>query len=324
MRWLTDDRGATVVIAAMVMAALLGIVGLAVDAGALYQERRELSNAADAAALAIAEDCALGTRSCDTATATSTAAAFADENSSDGTSAITDLDLDASGRTITVVTGTRNPDGTTKVRPFFAQVVGWDGMMVGASATAIWGYPRTVRTFLPLIVSECEFPLGTPVPTAERTIYFHDGNNVEECNAVAGMDTDGDGKLSGGFGWLISVGDCDAMHTAGIWESADPGASPPSACSPDEFMALIGDGIPIPVFDDIESVGDGGRYHVAGFGLFHVTGYNFGGQYKAPDRQTAPCSGDERCISGYFTSGTVFDGEPGGQDWGFVIVKLIG
>ena len=217
---------------------------------------------------------------------------------------------------------TENPDGSDRVQPFFAQVVGWDGMTVEASATAIWGYPRRVRTFLPLIISECEFPLGTAVPTPERTLYFHDGNNAEPCNAVAGQDADGDGKLSGGFGWLLSPGSCDAMHSSGTWESADPGASPPDACDPGEMGLLVGDDIPLPIFDDLEGVGDGGRYHLSGFGLFHVTGYNFGGQYKAPDRQSAPCSGDERCISGYFTSGVVFDGDPGGVDRGFVIVKL--
>jgi len=324
MRRLKDERGATMIIVAMVMAVLLAMVGLAVDAGALYLERRELSNAADAAVLAIAEDCALGTRSCDPATAGATAAQYADENSRDGVSAVALLSLDPSGRSVTVVTGTRNPDGTTKVRPFFAQVVGWDGMTVEASATAIWGYPRTVRTFLPLVISECEHPRGTPLPTTERIYYFHDGNNAEECNAVAGMDTDGDGKLSGGFGWLSSSGDCDAMLTAGFWQGADPGSSPPSACSPSEFAALIGAEVPLPIFDDIEGLGSGGRYHLAGFGLFHVTGYNFGGQYKAPSAASAPCSGDERCISGYFTTGAVYEGEPGGQNWGFVIVKLTG
>jgi len=138
------------------------------------------------------------------------------------------------------------------------------------------------------------------------------------------MDSDGDGKLAGGFGWLLSPSGCDAMHTAGTWELADPGSSPPDQCTPGDIDVLVGDEVPLPIFDDLDGVGDGGRYHLAGFGLFHITGYNFGGQYKAPDLQTAPCSGDERCISGYFTSGVVFDGETGGENWGFVIVKLTG
>ena len=321
MRRMRGDRGATSVMVAVTLAALLGMAGLSVDAGALHQERRELSNGADAAVLAIAEDCALGTRPCDAATAQATAAAYAVENTRDGSADVVDLSLDTAQRTISVVTGTRNPDGTSKVRPFFAQVIGWEGATVKASATAIWGYPRTVRVNLPLIISECEFPRTTPVPTPERVLYFHDGNNAETCNAMAGMDTDGDGVLAGGFGWLLSDG-CDAMLTADLWYSVDPGTSPPASCSPVGFESLMEKEIPIPIFDDLEMVGAGGRYHLVGFGLFHVTGYNFGGQYKEP--ATPPCSGDERCISGYFASGVVYEGEPGGEDWGFAIVKLTG
>jgi Flp pilus assembly protein TadG len=324
MRWLRDDRGATAVMTAMIMTALLGIVGLVIDGGALYLERRELRNAADAAALAVAEDCAVGSLPCQPAIANSTAAAYANENSRDGASAVADLSLDPAGRTVTVDVATRNPDGTTKVQPFFGQVVGWTGMTVHASATAVWGYPRVARSMLPLIVSECEFALGTPVPTPPRTLYFHDGNNAEPCNAVAGQDTDGDGKLAGGFGWLSSDSTCDGMFTADTWHTTDPGSSPPSVCSPPYVGDLVGEEIVLPIFDDLEMVGAGGRYHIAGFGLFHVTGYNFGGLFKAPSISGAPCQGDERCISGYFTDGVVYEGETGGSNWGFVIVKLTG
>lgn len=71
---------------------------------------------------------------------------------------------------------------------------------------------------------------------------------------------------------------------------------------------------------DIDGQGNNGRYLVGGFGLFHVHGYKFGGQFKV----NPPCSGDVRCISGYFTSGAIYDGEFGGPDFGIVIVKLTG
>jgi len=58
---MNDDRGAAGILIAVMMVFLLGMAGLVVDVGAMYQERRALSNGADAAALAIAEDCALGT-----------------------------------------------------------------------------------------------------------------------------------------------------------------------------------------------------------------------------------------------------------------------
>jgi hypothetical protein len=80
----------------------------------------------------------------------------------------------------------------------------------------------------------------------------------------------------------------------------------------------VGEPVPIPIFDDLVGVGIGGEYHIAGFALFVITGYNLGGQF----RLNPPCSGDERCVSGYFTTGTVYDGEIGGEYRGIVIVKL--
>ena len=47
-----NDRGATIVLVALMLAALLGIAALAIDVGMLYNARAEAQRAADAAALA--------------------------------------------------------------------------------------------------------------------------------------------------------------------------------------------------------------------------------------------------------------------------------
>ena len=323
MRRLNDERGATAVTVAVAAAVLIAIAGLAIDAGALYQERRELGNGADAAALAVAEDCGLRARPCDAATALATASSYASANARDGTADVVDVLVSSAGRSVSVVTATRNPDGTTQMEPFFARVVGVEGTTVQASATAIWGYPYSLPAVLPLIISECEFPGAENLPSPPEVIYFHDGNNAEPCNAHAGQDADGDGILAGGFGWLSTPSGCEVALALGMWSPADPGSSPTTGCSDEDVRGLLGREIPIPYFDDLDETGANGRYHVAGFGMFHVTGYNFGGQFKAPDAQSAPCRGDERCIGGYFTRGTVFEGEIGGPDHGVVIVKLV-
>lgn len=325
MQWIrrlreTRDRGAVGVFMAISITVLFGMVGFAVDVGAMYDERRQLSNGADAAVLAIAEDCALGTKSCDTSTATGTAQSFANANARDGAAFIEDVSLDVGARTVRVQTGTLTAGGDRNFAPFFAQVIGWDGATIHAAATALWGYPSTMRNILPLIISRCE--LDKAVFDNPTILYFHDGNNAEECNAVAGMDTDGDGKLSGGFGWLVANGGNCTTTTLAIsdWISADPGSSPSNGCSPPDLSGLIGEKTPLPVFNDIDGVGAGGQYHIDSFVLFTITGYNFGGQYKV----NPPCSGDERCVSGFFTTGVVHDGEPGGPNNGIVIVKLTG
>jgi Flp pilus assembly protein TadG len=318
MQWLNDDRGAVGLFTAVVVVVLFGFLGLAVDVGAMYDERRQLANGADAAALAIAEDCALGVISCDRATGKVIAADFASANARDGAAAVDSVTIDYAEQSVRVVTSTLTSDGGHLFEPFFAEVIGYDGTTVRAAATAQWGFPASMRGVLPLIISECEFPLGTPLPTPPRVLFFHDGNNAEPCNAHAGQDADGDGFLAGGFGWLDTVSGCRADLARGNWVDADPGSSPTTGCGVDDIRSLVGESVPLPIFDDLVGTGSGGEYHITGFALFTVTGFNFGGQFRV----NPPCSGDERCVSGYFTTGVVHDGEVGGEYRGIVIVKL--
>ncbi|WKZ82601.1 MAG: Tad domain-containing protein [Acidimicrobiia bacterium] len=320
MRRLNDDRGAVGVFTAIVIVVLLGMVGLTIDAGALYRERHELRNGADAAALAIAEACAFEEPDCASGPAWSLARSYASANASDGTADVIDVDLDFAARTVTVHTATLTPGGSTLFEPYFASVVGFDGTTVHAQATAEWGHPRRLRATLPLIISECEFPTEGPLPTPPVVLYFHDGNNAEPCNAHAGQDADGDGFLPGGFGWLDTPGGCEVQLTSGTWSFADPGSSPANGCTPAYLASLLSDPVPLPFFDDILGQGSGGEYRIAGFGMFQITGYNFGGQFKVDP----PCSGDQRCVSGYFTTGIVYEGDFGGEDHGIVIVRLTG
>ena len=52
MRFLKDERGAVLVYVTLIMGALLGLTGIALDSGRLFTLRQEMQNAADAAALA--------------------------------------------------------------------------------------------------------------------------------------------------------------------------------------------------------------------------------------------------------------------------------
>ena len=53
-----NERGGISVMVALLMVVLLGAAAVAIDTGLIYAERAELQNGADAAALAIAEECA--------------------------------------------------------------------------------------------------------------------------------------------------------------------------------------------------------------------------------------------------------------------------
>ena len=328
MQRLNRDEGVSLVLVALSLVALVGFVGLAIDAGRVFDERRQLSRGADAAVLAIATDCATGAKPCDDGTALATGEEYADANSEDGASVIDGFELDTDEQRIWVRTKTIDADtGTDEFPLVFMAALGIDSTTVHAEAEAVWGYP-TGATALPLIFSDCEWfklldpDTGMPDPGEEVTLFFHDGNTTEDCNAQAGQDSDGDGRLAGGFGWLDTDGGCSATVYEGDWVGEDPGASPSTGCSADELRELLLSGEPVlvPYFDDVDGLGAGGEYHIIGVGAFIPTGYNFGGQYK----ENEPCSGDERCISGYFTTDVVDTGDLGGENRGVVIVRLVG
>ncbi|MDH3470242.1 MAG: hypothetical protein OEM94_02880, partial [Acidimicrobiia bacterium] len=199
----------------------------------------------------------------------------------------------------------------------------------------------------PLIISDCEFHPDGVVPDDGDTFifFFHDGASVEPCHdSGSGFD------LPGGFGWLDIGADPDGVaYDCGIYlvrdekYDADPGASPSTGCSPETlkdslmpprdgsehgptvlpYFKRCEEGAVECVDSGVEGLGNNIQYTVAGYGGFHVLGYNFGGQYKEimPDG-SLPCTGDERCIAGYHTPVTIHDGELGGPDRGVILIKL--
>ena len=335
------DRGASMVFFAICLVFLIGFAGLAVDVGALYAERTELQKGAEAAVLAIAEDCGHGAKPCDVVTASATAEDYIDDNAKDLAGAVDTLDLDAAAQEVTVVDETERTDGGSIFLPFFAQVIGFNGATVRAQASAAWGAPSGMAT-LPIIISECEWlKLGAdpstwveaPYPVAPATpepvlLLFHDGNTTDDCAAQAGQDTDGDGRLPGGFGWLQNDGtQCQAETDENDWADEKPGASVPNECAAAYLKSLVGTVVFIPWFDDVNDLsGANGGYHIAGYSPFYITGFNWAGQYKVDSYYDgdAPCKGDERCLEGYFTTGTATDGDLGGEYRGVLVVKLTG
>ncbi len=163
-----DDRGAIGVMVAVLIGAgvLLGMAAMVVDVGQIYQNRAELQNGADAAALGVARQCAEGT--CAPATALDTALGYADANASaltQGTAGVSGICGSAglgncsayigTGLTncppnptngadfVDVQTETRLPNGSTLLPPVFAETLmggsTYDGTTVKACAQAEWG-----------------------------------------------------------------------------------------------------------------------------------------------------------------------------------------
>lgn len=360
MRWLSratlplkarlgNESGATIVFIGVVLIGLMAMTAFVIDFGRIWQERRELQTGATAAALAIGEDCAIGL--CNGAYAElSVADQYADANATDGAAAVRDVDLDLSGQTVHVATGTKDTSGGDTMGMLFAGIIGFDTASIAADATVAWGTPVQTGVF-PLILSECEWndtaqgwPAGNPetlpvyspnatLPAGNLvTITFHDPQgNGDECTAQPGHDADGDGKLPAGFGWIDTSGGCVSQVGEGAWIGADPGSSPSNGCrnAGEVQSILFGGPILLAYYEDLDGQGNTGTYEVAGHGAFVVAGYNFGGQFKAyrAPLGSLPCSGSTRCLTGWFVRNVFHGGGPGGfggEDRGAIVIKLIG
>jgi Flp pilus assembly protein TadG len=304
-----EERGATAVLVSLLLVPMLGFAAIAIDVGALHAERARLQIAADAAALAVAQDCARG--NCGDTLATAQALVTAN----DGEASAAQPVLSSDPLSVTV-------QGTTPKEHWFAPVIGHDSTAVSATATVAWGAPEGGTAALPLVFSWCEWAAqtggGLPSTTTERTISLPKKSGTG-CTGTNGM------FVPGGFGWLTTDGGstCRATSSARNWFSSETGNNPSKGCEPADLDALLGRTVLLPIFDEARGTGSSGAYHVYGYAAFHLTGYYFAGQYKG----TRACGGSDRCVRGYFTRfvelSDAWDTSPDAPQLGAAVLRLI-
>ncbi|MBI4935518.1 MAG: hypothetical protein HY828_16680 [Actinobacteria bacterium] len=340
-------------IVAVIMVALLGVGAMVIDLGALYVEKRQLQNGADAAALAVAQDCAGG----DCGDEVATSRQYADLNSNDGQSAVDLVCGKGAGLTpcvapapagaanatgwVRVVTSTKTASGT-EVDFVLAPVMdSLAGSTVHAGAVAAWGALGTYRT-IRFIISECEFQqmggnLATQTfPTGVSYIYSKKGtakddkNNDPPCTSSSSG-----GTVAGNFAWLdADAGDiCRATVTAGMIVGGNPGNDPEISkkdCAAVFAAMKAGEEFVMPIFNQVVGTGQSAQYTVAGFIGFRFTGWQLSGNswpagFSCPDPYTGqPGGGDLRCFRGTFTRVVSDGGGFGGIDYGARVVKMVG
>lgn len=331
MHRLSGERGAVTVLVALLMpVVLLGLGAIVLDFGALYAERRQLQNGADAGALALAKDYARSASpTCVPGAGTGLAGSYANDNANDAAgSNVQSVTCPAPNR-VRVTTSTSSADGGF-LRPFLGQVLGAGNTTVTSSAVAAWGPPSSLMSGLPLTISQCEYAaytsgglaVGPPFNTAlERVLHFHNDTAHESgCpSSTSGSDA------PGGFGWILS-GNCQATTSlASPTLDADPGLNIPSSCTSSYLDSLLGTVVGIPVFGTTNGLtGANLDYHLGpGYVGFYLTGYRLSGNpafvRDSPTLSASrTCSGNQRCIYGYFTTdptpaaGTVGSGTPMG------------
>lgn len=315
MRRLGDERGAVAVLVALLMVPLLGFAAIAIDVGALYVERGQLQNGADAAALAIAQDCAVATPTCASASVTAasvTAAKLADDNANDGHAAAKILNLRSNS--VTVQTSTETEDGSTGLAHFFAPILGFDSTEVAATASSVWGAPYSGPAALPITFAHCSFDGRMGV----HQVIRYDTNRPR-CPGTS---------LPGGFGWVRHAGSCrvDEVVVGGVL-SSEPGNSPSQDCLTNlnkmKADLLLGKQVTVilPVHNEAFGGGGSGTYQTMGFAAFNITGWKFGGGSQWT--YNTSCGGNCRGIEGQFVKYVSLDEfKLGGPDLGASIVKM--
>lgn len=306
-----SQKGAATIMVAVLMVALLGMAALAVDVGAMYAEKAQLQNGADATALAIAGDCAEGL-DCPVAIIHPNNR-LASDNANDGSSGTFSV-TQPNSNTVRVETNAQAVGSTDdSFTLFFANVLGHETSVIHAAAEATWGAPSAART-LPWTISQCVFEkyltesqldelrstgdfTGPPIPT--RILFRYDQNvpTYEPCAAE-------NGYAPGGFGWLDMDDGCSAdINIANAEVGSNPGNDFPNVCH-SILPTLRDDPVLIPLFTEATKNGQNTLYKLSGFLAFQVTGYKLGGgptltqlDPLAPNCEGGNCRG----IQGYFT-----------------------
>jgi Flp pilus assembly protein TadG len=361
-----DERGAIGVLVAVLIGGgvLLGIGALAVDVGQLYQNRAELQNGADAAALAVADSCALG--SCTTGIANQYATGNASKltgynaavnlvcGSGSGmaacpasTGALYDCPAPPAAGTnyVDVHTSTLTASGSTLLPPAFARAIlgnsGYAGTNVKACAQAEWGNPTSAQT-IAFTISACSWyvytnngtnfaqpppypPNTVPAPSYDHILFEHGSPNSTTGGCPEDNASGADGP--GNFGWTTDPANCSVLINNNSYGGLT-GQSGLLACENAISTAQANRSLVyVPVYSTAIGTGSNLTYTLLGFAAFVITGYHLTGSFKANDwlNSANNCKGNQFCIDGYFTQGLIpSTGGLGGNGLGASIVELTG
>ncbi|RAN69558.1 hypothetical protein B5P43_35370 [Bacillus sp. SRB_336] len=276
-----QEQGAVAIITALSMVVLLGCAAMVIDAGGIYFERTQLQTGADAAAVAIAQNCASG--NCGDIAAT--AASFAGRNANDNASSAT-ATVDAAANTVTVNTGTLTDGGQHVLTNAFGSVLGVPTSTVTAHAKASWGSPAAATVF-PFTTPRCLYDKTPP----GQVLWIKTSTS---CTDAAGN------VVPGGFGWLDETSPCAAVVDVTAQVGSQPGKSGP----PCTMSAIVNTTILIPVYAVASGQGQNATYSISGFAAFHLTDWSWPG--STGKSGTADCGGCTG-IKGYFTQLVTLD-----------------
>lgn len=296
-----NERGSALVLVALVMVALLGCVGLVTDIGTIYFHRLNLENAADAAALAGAQELPDDPEK---------AVAVAEEYAARNGVRAQDLQVEVAGdsRSLTITTRRR-------IDFLFARVLGFSSREVAATATARVGALSGAIGVTPFSIKDQQLVYGK-----EYVLKYGSGSSWENGGRIYGwfgaLDLGGSGacqyrhNIEYGYYGLIRVGDVLPVETGNMSGPTIQGVEwrleqCTDGCTFDNFTRDCPKIMLVPVVRYLGGHGSNQSVEVRGFAAFFLEGVEGQGN-----------------VIGRFVR-TVAPGEIGdGSYYGLVAVKL--
>ena len=275
-----DDSGVATIFVVIALPVLVLFAALVLDGGRAYIARRETQNSADAAALAMATDCAMGLPSC-VSGADTTAGNY--KRSTTQRSSVTDETVVASDTYCDTAAGLCKATMQQSIGFGFAP----GGGTVTRSGIARWGGIRAASVPSPITIAECEFSSAMLPSTKDVEFFLDDPKPQSGCSSP-----------SGGFGRLTATNDAqgDACITkpvqdgSGDWVIDGKAGNDLQKIIPclDKVLNRPNQAdrtILIPLYDDADC---GGRcqgndgYPIKGYAMVLLKGYLIKGQARFP------------------------------------------
>lgn len=297
LKLLREQKGSVAVLAAMAMTALLGCTALAIDVANLYLNKTQISNMADAAALAGARDLPVSSQ-----LAISTAQYYANQNGKESD------DIQASvndNKTIVTVTVNRT------VPLFFAKIFNMYTTGVSATAQASNMVITGVTGAVPFSIEKQDFSYGTPYTLKDGGGSGSDGN-------YGGLALGGNGgniykyNIKNGYNGKLTVGQWVDTETGTISGPTSDGVSYRIALDPyatyDTVKASSERIIVVPIIDSL-NVNGKASVQIVGFAAFFLE--SVGG------------SGNDNSVTGRFLRMYIAGDQGSGTDYGLRNIRLI-
>jgi hypothetical protein len=298
-----SERGQTMVLTTLFVAALLGIAALVIDLGTWFRNQRDLQAVADAAALAGAQELPEST-----GLATANANQYANRNNGPNP-AITFRSTNMSGRSDTINVKLERP-----APGFFAKVFGVNSVQIRANATALASPLGSARYAAPIGVDKKHPLISGPGCSMSLPCFKQQTElDLEKIGPGAFRLLNIDGS-HGGTGsktladWILNGYDGEMPIN---WYFSDPGAKFNSSDILSALSERIGEEMLFPVYDDTRKEGANFDYEVIGWIGFVVTSFE--------------ARGNGGVLHGYFTRVT-WEGLPassGVEDFGVRVIELI-